>query len=373
MTALYFIIDCYLKKYLLLYVFYTKTESGGQFWRALFNRFLVAAFFSNIVIAFIVIARADVWAQMLGALAPLPFLLIAFKVYCSKTFDDQTHFYTKGHMIEDAVADNKSRRSTNVAVRFGHPAIYKPLLTPMVSEKSKHLLSQVYKGRLDDDDGASMMGFSDTYSLNNLSMNGRTKKSNKAQGPFEFVAESDMDFENFKDRADFRTEHGGEGGMYGHTEDSMSRAGTPMGFRKQSQAGLNGHDRERSSSRDSERTLAGPGGGLHTRNASMSSLNKMNTVEGFSTVPLQGTTYTPGYHQQRGYSPSPVRRPVMPNGYDSQRDLLGGAAPMGFRGLSPYRAPDVDTPGSQGSGGTPGEQDLALMNGGYDYFRGRKR
>ena len=34
-TAMYFCIDSYLKKYLILYRFVTKTESGGLFWRVL--------------------------------------------------------------------------------------------------------------------------------------------------------------------------------------------------------------------------------------------------------------------------------------------------------------------------------------------------
>lgn len=37
-TAFYFALESWLKKYLLQYVFITKTESGGAFWRNLFNR-----------------------------------------------------------------------------------------------------------------------------------------------------------------------------------------------------------------------------------------------------------------------------------------------------------------------------------------------
>ena len=45
--ALYFSLDVYLKKYLLLYIFITKTESGGMFWRMFFNRMVFAAICSG--------------------------------------------------------------------------------------------------------------------------------------------------------------------------------------------------------------------------------------------------------------------------------------------------------------------------------------
>ena len=48
--ALYFCLDVFLKKYLLLYIFITKTESGGMFWRMFYNRMVFAAILSNLVV-----------------------------------------------------------------------------------------------------------------------------------------------------------------------------------------------------------------------------------------------------------------------------------------------------------------------------------
>src|SRR3954462_10207626 len=46
-VAIYFLIDVVLRKYLILYVFVTKTESGGMFWRVLFNRFIFGTILAN--------------------------------------------------------------------------------------------------------------------------------------------------------------------------------------------------------------------------------------------------------------------------------------------------------------------------------------
>lgn len=46
-AALFFVIDCVLKKYLLMYVFITKNESGGMSWRVMFNRMLFTLLIST--------------------------------------------------------------------------------------------------------------------------------------------------------------------------------------------------------------------------------------------------------------------------------------------------------------------------------------
>jgi hypothetical protein len=348
-TAFYFVVDSYLKKYLIMYVFVTKTESGGQFWRVLFNRFLFAAFLSNVIVACLVKAKAlDFWIPMFGALAPLPLLLLGFKFYCKRTFDDQIHYYTEGFMNkENAVApDTQSRRSNNVGLRFGHPALYKPLMTPMVHAKAQHMLSQVYRGRLDDDDTATIAGFSDTYNLNSMKK-GVPGKASTPSGPFEFVSESDMDFENYKNRDDFRSEFGGDGEMYGKSED-LVRGATPVAGRPGtagSHVGINpaagrfyggNATHSRSQSRDSERTL--------------------------SDAPPVGVTYPAGYHQTpssalRGYSPSPDRN-----------SLVQGAAPMGA--AQGYRGASAGS-GAGSMTSTPSETPDDKQTG-YDYFRGRR-
>lgn len=47
-------VDSWLKKYLMMYIFVTKIESGGQFWRILVNRLLVALLLSNCCVGIVV-------------------------------------------------------------------------------------------------------------------------------------------------------------------------------------------------------------------------------------------------------------------------------------------------------------------------------
>lgn len=123
-VAFYFSLDSWMKKYLLMYVFCTKNESGGAFWRVLFNRMLVGTFLANCIIALLVIARGNVsrW-MMLGAMAPLPLGLLAFKFYCKNQFDHSLKYLTKGESAKGVEAptpiDKESRRRDRVAVRFG--------------------------------------------------------------------------------------------------------------------------------------------------------------------------------------------------------------------------------------------------------------
>jgi hypothetical protein len=123
-VAFYFSLDSWMKKYLLMYVFCTKNESGGAYWRVLFNRMLVGVMLSNCIVALLCAARGfgSRWT-MLGAMVPLPIGLLAFKFYCKSAFDDSMKYYTKGEMPKGAEAptpiDKESRRRDRVAVRFG--------------------------------------------------------------------------------------------------------------------------------------------------------------------------------------------------------------------------------------------------------------
>lgn len=221
-TAVYFWLDSYLKKYLLLYVFITKTESGGQFWRVCFNRFVFLAFLGNCIIALLVGAKGSTWSQLI-AMGPLPFLLLAFKVYCAMTFDKNCRYYTRGtregelEVALNAEQDMKIRRGDRVGVRFGHPVLYKALITPMVHAKSQHLLREIYTGRTTDD-GVVVAGYSDVY-LDPMLHDQPGKTASRLSAPFEIVTEADMDFANFKNRAEFREGAGGDGELYGRPND----------------------------------------------------------------------------------------------------------------------------------------------------------
>lgn len=235
-TALYFTVDSWLKKYLLLYVFITKTESGGQFWRILYNRFIFAAILANCTSALVIKARGT-WT-MIFAMAPLPLLMLLFKWYCARTFDDQCNYYTKSTLKDpELVAEGiqKSSRNDRIGTRFGHPALYKPLITPMVHAKAQKVLSEIYSGRLSSSDTASVTGYSD-IAMDPMSHTQPGKSARFAPGTgtrdlFEVVPESQLDFAYYKTRDEFGDDHGGDGELYGRPADLVSeRSQTPRSF-----------------------------------------------------------------------------------------------------------------------------------------------
>jgi hypothetical protein len=234
-AALYFCIDVGLKKYLLLYIFVTKTESGGMFWRILFNRFVFGTILSQLAAFMIVWVRGDGNHIHAYAVAPLPFLMIGFKIFCARSFDDKIHYYTTRYSAQEHAESGmdvkeQSQRNDRLAARFGHPALYKPLITPMVHAKAQNLLASIYSGRLSDgrdaglDDSLTVSGYSDTYILDNMA-SGKAGKASPAMPGFEVVPESRLDFEFYKNRDEFAADHGG-GELFGRPSD-MVRPGTP--------------------------------------------------------------------------------------------------------------------------------------------------
>ncbi|KAL5384138.1 hypothetical protein DPSP01_005612 [Paraphaeosphaeria sporulosa] len=256
-TAFYLAIECWFKKYMVQYVLITKTESGGRFWRLLVNRMLISVALGNAVIALVVGAQGVGSinsvrnGNMLYAMIPLPLLLLAFKWYCKRAFDDKLIYYSTQPFsdAEDAASPDgkKMKRNDRVAVRFGHPALYKKLITPMVHAKSQHLLKEIYGHRSSIGDRnifeaphrrstdrampTTPYGYSDVFMAEMDSAEpGKPVPVAQDLPSVELVAEEDLDFENFKKRAEFREQFGGDGELYGRPEDLISRPGTPSTF-----------------------------------------------------------------------------------------------------------------------------------------------
>ncbi|KAH8676236.1 hypothetical protein BX600DRAFT_197397 [Xylariales sp. PMI_506] len=238
-AALYFLVDAVLRKYLLMYIFVTKTESGGMFWRVAFNRFIFATVLSNLVVFLVVWVRGDGTHYEAFTSVPLPFIMIAFKWYCARTFDDKIHYYAIRNVRQnpEAAAGKDHLRSDRLASRFGHPALYKPLITPMVHAKAQNILASIYKGRLSDGreaysgDTMSTSGYSDAYVLDPMTRAGKSK----ALPGFEIVPDTRLDFEYYKNRPEFASEHGG-GDIFGRPAD-LIRPGTPGSLWNESDTG----------------------------------------------------------------------------------------------------------------------------------------
>ncbi|KAK6213711.1 DUF221 domain protein [Colletotrichum tabaci] len=380
-ATLYYGIDYWLKKYLLLYIFVTKTESGGMFWRVLFNRMLFAVFLSNCVFFLSAWARAD-WAYHSQALAiaPLPVLLIIFKVVCSKVFDDKIHYVSTTNVAKhpEAGMQKEARlRSERLASRFGHPALYKPLITPMVHQKAQPYLHIVYKGRLSDGrevnagDMMSVSGYSDTYAMDPMN-SGKPGKSANVPG-FEFVSESNLDFEFYKNRAEFADEHG-QGDLFGRDPDIMrpgtpgsmsdfgSRPGTPTGAPLQ--GGMTGQQRRDVSGQSgfSAYRPTPPSGYMSPVGSGQQSPTRLGSPQaGFAQQATMGDrSRSPLYNiNSNGSDTALVRNAAgMPISAPTPGPTVGvlGGGPRGYSGLPQADADTFDQDPTQ-----------------YDYFRGSRR
>ncbi|RAH72387.1 putative DUF221 domain protein [Aspergillus aculeatinus CBS 121060] len=225
-TALYFGLDAMMKKYMLMYVFVTKTESGGQFWRVLFNRMVFAVILSNIVIAFVAKAKGT-WT-MVYCVVPLPFMMLGFKYYCMRKFDSDITYYNRANLTDAealAVSKPNKKASERLNAKFGHPALYKPLITPMVHARAAEALKRIYSGRLGTADAEGE--YSDiAMDAMSTAHPGKSMMDATSPAPFEVVPENHLDFSYYKDRPDFRDEFGG--GIYGRPDDVFTeRSHTP--------------------------------------------------------------------------------------------------------------------------------------------------
>lgn len=308
-TAFYLGIEVWFKKYMIQYVLITKTESGGRFWRLLVNRMLFGVFLGNAVIALVVGAQGVGSinsvrnGNMLYAMIPLPFLLFGFKWYCKRAFDDKLIYYSTqafSDIENTGTAEGpKPKRNDRVAVRFGHPALYKKLISPMVHAKSQHLLKEIYghRGSVADRNifeaphrrstdramPSTPHGYSDVFMAEmDPHEPGKTVPVAQSLPGVELVAEEDLDFENFKRRAEFREAFGGDGELYGRPDDLISRPGTPSTMATMTDGGFFGHAK------------ASGGSGRSTRASSV-------TRHGGDDEQEQGISYKPGYQ------PTPLR------------------------------------------------------------------
>lgn len=215
----YFLVDSFLKKYSLMYIFVTKVESGGTFWRFIFNRLLFATAFFNCTVALVVWSRYD--GQTASSVLPNLLILIFFKLYCHRTFDADTRFYTRTSGRESILASGIVNRKDRLDMRYSHPAIHRKLMRPMVHGNAEPLMAQIF-GHQAPEQGDSRGGIG----LQPMEHGVIGKKAPTAG--FEIVQEEDMDFANFKDRAEFGEEHGG-GVLYGN-ENMAGMMTPPPGF-----------------------------------------------------------------------------------------------------------------------------------------------
>lgn len=144
-------------------------------------------------------------------------------------FDGKIRYHTKGPDPENMLMAGTFARKDKLDKRYGHPSLYRPLITPMVHAKARNVLSQVYYGRINSEPVHNTK-YGDISMDNMQRGKAGQKQLDPLGGQFEIVEEADMDFMNYKHRAEFSAEHGGRN-AYGPDSDVYSDTGTPIGFR----------------------------------------------------------------------------------------------------------------------------------------------
>lgn len=211
---IYFIVTYHVYKYQCLYVFDTRIETGGLMWPLVVERVFTAQAISQLSVA------ATFWARggRMEAYAMLPLVVMALglHLYTSRRLKPRTRYvaaaYPPGDFkIEGMPATRKRGASAIVAVkdfqyyddsqafaraslsdRFTLPALARPLMTPEVRKESRHLLPQVYDGRLEElpDSGGlprplefKFRDNSDTASIYSIESNAPLNKAAPVVGP----------------------------------------------------------------------------------------------------------------------------------------------------------------------------------------------
>lgn len=191
-------------------------------WRTLINRMIFSCILADVIIGIVVKARGG-W-EMVFALLPLVVILVVFKWYCMKTFDPDMDYYQRNasQANESAELEPSSKSVNRAAARFRHPVLDMKLMTPMVPAKARHVVQQIYAGRLGSEVDAGPSAFSD-IPMQPIKQAGDPPQHQS----FETVPEGQLDYAFYKNRSDFGNVGGDRLSRY---DMITSRPGTPAFF-----------------------------------------------------------------------------------------------------------------------------------------------
>lgn len=198
-------------KYLLMYVFVTHVETGGQIWRLLFNRLLVSTILFQVIMLAVLYLKSARTAAVV--LAPLPFITLIYKWICARRFDHRVYYYTpKGHKQESQMPPSSpSPHKKSVVHRFGDPAFFSELPVPMIHERVRHLLPKVYGQHSEISKKAVTSRMTKRKSVRHVSV---IHLQNNAQGlQFQSVGDKELELDDSTE---------GIKGMYKFNEDIES-------------------------------------------------------------------------------------------------------------------------------------------------------
>ncbi|KAA8906920.1 hypothetical protein TRICI_005039 [Trichomonascus ciferrii] len=206
--AFYLCIDTVVKKYMLMYMFVTKFESDGMYWPLVNNCLTFATAFGNLIVL------AIVWVQggwrMAIAVAPLPFIVLAYKIFTAVKFNDKFYYFIPTPSEREFIDFQASMQSSgwedrsNLEQRYLNPAINKRLTVPMVHARAEHLLKSVCTV----DSMGNLDGFeyeANPFLPGNKDLR-KTKETNRrsviGDNKFDLVHDDELDYDHYRQLAD---------------------------------------------------------------------------------------------------------------------------------------------------------------------------
>ncbi|CDZ98717.1 Uncharacterized conserved protein [Phaffia rhodozyma] len=138
-ATIVFWLSHYIYKYQLLYVYSSRTESGGRMWNVAINRLLVALMFMQALIILTISLQTKSWDAF--AAAPPFIITVLFKVFVLRPYGNQFHYFVPtleaSHgLLEEARHSYKQR--------FIHPALKDDVLfTVTVHKEQQDLVQQI--------------------------------------------------------------------------------------------------------------------------------------------------------------------------------------------------------------------------------------
>ncbi|KAG6920196.1 hypothetical protein DXG01_004965 [Tephrocybe rancida] len=150
-AAVVFWIGSVVYKYQLMFVFVSKVESGGRLWNVVINRLLFSAILMQLLMVLTIGLQYKFRSlQWLSTIPPILFI-IAYKVYINYAYHPTFQYFIPTDeeiRLARVHSERSDTRGNRLERRFGHPALYADLFTPMLHAKMMPLLSQVYQGRI---------------------------------------------------------------------------------------------------------------------------------------------------------------------------------------------------------------------------------
>ncbi|KAI8989431.1 hypothetical protein BDB01DRAFT_848605 [Pilobolus umbonatus] len=170
---LYFVVASIVYKYLLMYIYITKSESGGKLWPVLFQTVMTSVVFFQ-VIMIVILALKGGYLQVY-ILIPLPFLTITYQYFYYRRMHVLGSYlmgsdanlpssYVDENFLGNSLESEKKKKDPkklDLKSQFADPAYNEKLAAPTVHEDVKHLLPKIYKS--DNNNNNTLNKFQDSW------------------------------------------------------------------------------------------------------------------------------------------------------------------------------------------------------------------